>query len=347
MASARFSNESGITWDQAAKAARGFIEDYGTKYGLYTASQNPIENYTNAILRNTYSESNNEVIFWRNDVKANWASISNDTPVGEGGNGGLCPSQNLVDMYDMADGSSPFTQYDETGAPIYNGINCPTIRIESNYDDNAPYKNRDPRLAASILYHGVKWGNGTINVIKGQRDNPSGNANATPTGYYVRKYIPESILSVNHSGSSYRNWIIFRYAEIILNYAEALNEDGGSREDVLNILQPLRDRAGLTAKLVNRTDLQTQDEIRNFIRKERTVELAFEDHRAWDVRRWNVAEKALARPIYGIDVTLNGDKTIYSRKIAQERVFAPKMYLYPIPEGEIWKTNIENNPGWE
>ena len=347
MASARFSNESGITWDQAAKAARGFIEDYGTKYGLYTASQNPIENYTNAILRNTYSESNNEVIFWRNDVKANWASISNDTPVGEGGNGGLCPSQNLVDMYDMADGSSPFTQYDETGAPIYNGINCPTIRIESNYDDNTPYKNRDPRLAASILYHGVKWGNGTINVIKGQRDNPSGNANATPTGYYVRKYIPESILSVNHSGSSYRNWIIFRYAEIILNYAEALNEDGGSREDVLNILQPLRDRAGLTAKLVNRTDLQTQDEIRNFIRKERTVELAFEDHRAWDVRRWNVAEKALARPIYGIDVTLNGDKTIYSRKIAQERVFAPKMYLYPIPEGEIWKTNIENNPGWE
>ena len=347
MASARFSNESGITWDQAAKAARGFIEDYGTKYGLYTASQNPIENYTNAILRNTYSESNNEVIFWRNDVKANWASISNDTPVGEGGNGGLCPSQNLVDMYDMADGSSPFTQYDETGAPIYNGINCPTIRIESNYDDNAPYKNRDPRLAASILYHGVKWGNGTINVIKGQRDNPSGNANATPTGYYVRKYIPESILSVNHSGSSYRNWIIFRYAEIILNYAEALNEDGGSREDVLNILQPLRDRAGLTAKLVNRTDLQTQDEIRNFIRKERTVELAFEDHRAWDVRRWNVAEKALARPIYDIDVTLNGDKTIYSRKIAQERVFAPKMYLYPIPEGEIWKTNIENNPGWE
>lgn len=202
-------------------------------------------------------------------------------------------------------------------------------------------------MAASILYHGVKWGNGTINVIKGQRDNPSGNANATPTGYYVRKYIPESILSVNHSGSSYRNWIIFRYAEIILNYAEALNEDGGSREDVLNILQPLRDRAGLTAKLVNRTDLQTQDEIRNFIRKERTVELAFEDHRAWDVRRWNVAEKALARPIYGIDVTLNGDKTIYSRKIAQERVFAPKMYLYPIPEGEIWKTNIENNPGWE
>lgn len=347
MASDRFCNESGVSWKQAAKAAKSFIDDFGSVYGLYTSDQTPIENYTNAILRNAYSESNNEVIFWCNDIKVGWSAISNDTPVGEGGNGGLCPSQNLVDMYDMADGSSPFAQYDETGAPIYNDTNCPTIKAESNYDDSTPCENRDPRLTASILYHGVEWGNGTINVIKGQRDNPNGNANATPTGYYVRKYIPESILSVNHSGSSYRNWIILRYAEILLNYAEALNEDGGSREDVLNVLQPIRDRAGLTAKLTERTDLQTQAEIRNFIRKERTVELAFEDHRAWDVRRWNVAEKALARPIYGIDVTQSRGKTTYSRKIAQERVFTPKMYLYPIPEDEIWKTNIENNPGWE
>lgn len=347
MASDRFCNESRVSWNQAAKVAKSFIDDFGSVYGLYTSDQTPIENYTNAILRNTYSESNNEVIFWRNDIKVGWSAISNDTPVGEGGNGGLCPSQNLVDMYDMADGSSPFAQYDETGAPAYNDTDCPTIKTESNYDDNMPCENRDSRLTASILYHGVEWGNGTINVIKGQRDNPNGNANATPTGYYVRKYIPESILSVNHSGSSYRNWIILRYAEILLNYAEALNEDGGSREDVLNVLQPIRDRAGLTAKLTERTDLQTQTEIRNFIRKERTVELAFEDHRAWDVRRWNVAEKALARPIYGIDVTQSGGKTTYSRKIAQERVFTTKMYLYPIPEGEIWKTNIENNPGWE
>lgn len=347
MASDRFRNESGITWNDATQAAKSFIDDYGSMYGLYTSEQTPIENYTNAILRNTHSESNNEVIFWRNDAKVGWSAISNDTPVGEGGNGGLCPSQNLVDMYDMADGSSPFAQYDETGAPIYNEISCPAIATGSNYNDNMPCENRDPRLAASILYHGADWGNGIINVIKGQRDNPNGNANATPTGYYVRKYIPESILSVNHGGSSFRNWIILRYAEILLNYAEALNEAGGSREEVLNVLQPIRDRAGLTSILTERTDLKSQTEIRNFIRKERTVELAFEDHRAWDVRRWNVAEKTLARPIYGVDVTQNGDKTIYTRKIAQERVFTSKMYLYPIPEGEVWKTNIENNPGWE
>ena len=83
--------------------------------------------------------------------------------------------------------------------------------------------------------------------------------------------------------------------------------------------------------------------MRNFIHKERTVELAFEEHRAWDVRRWNVAEKALGRDIIGIEVSANGNIT---RKVAQKRVFSDKMYLYPIPEGEYWKTGIENNPGW-
>ena len=347
MASNRFNEASGITWQQAAEAAKSFIDDYGQYYGLYTSGSNPVERYTNAILRNTYSEDNNEVIFWRNDGRVGWDAIRQDTPVGEGGNGGMCPSQNLIDMYDLSDGSSPFTEYDETGAPVYDGINMPSVKAGSIYNDNQPCENRDTRLNASILYQGVQWGNGIIDVVKGQRDNPNGNANATPTGYYMRKYIPESILSTNHSGTSYRNWIILRYGEILLNYAEALNEGGGSREDVLNAIQPLRDRAGLTSKLIDRTDLNTKEEIRNFLRKERTVELAFEDHRAWDVRRWNVAEKALARPIYGVEVTKEGENTIFTRKVAQERVFTPKMYLYPIPENEVWKTNIENNPGWE
>lgn len=339
LASDRFRSESGITWADAAATAKSFIDDYGTLYSLNIG-------YANALLQNAHEGKNPETIFWRNDVQIYWASIANDTPVGEGGNGGLCPSQNLIDMYDMADGTSPFAAYDETGAPVYNNL-TPTVRPESGYNDQAPCENRDPRLAASILYQGVPWGNGVINVIRGMRDNPVGNANATPTGYYVRKYIPESILNNFHAGSSYRNWTIIRYAEIWLNYAEALNESDASRDDVLNALQPVRDRAGLTARLVDRTDLQTKEERRNFIRKERTVELAFEDHRAWDVRRWNVAEQALGRDIIGVDVTQDAaGNTLYSRKKAQSRVFESKMYLYPIPETEVWKTNIENNPGW-
>lgn len=347
MASDRFRSESGITWQEAADAAKSFMDAYGADYGLYTVDSDFITRYTNAILKNAHTDSNNEIIFWRNDVAVGWDAISNDTPVGEGGNGGMCPSQNLVDMYDMANGLSPFAEYDATGAPKYNGTATPTINMNSGYSDSSPYSDRDPRFNATVLYNGVSWGTGIINVIKGQRDNPVGNANATPTGYYVRKYIPQNILDNNHTGTNYRNWIIMRYAEILLNYAEALNEAQGPGSEVFDVLQQIRDRAGLTAKLSSRSDLQTKDALRNFIRKERTVELAFEDHRAWDVRRWNVAVEALARPVYGMDITRDGSgQFVFTRKVAAERTFSEKMYLYPIPETEVWKTNIENNPGW-
>ena len=343
MASDRFSGESGITWAEAAYAAKSFIDDYSGNYGLFDGSTG-ITNYTNAILRTQYEGQNNEVIFYRNDVTIGWDAIEDDTPVGEGGNGGLCPSQNLVDMYDMEDGSSPFSSYDETGAPVYNGATTPDINEASGYTDATLWSNRDPRMSASVLYQGVEWGNGTINVIKGKRDNPVGNANATPTGYYVRKYIPENILSSVHTGSSYRNWNIIRYAEILLNYAEAINEVNGPSSEVYSVLDEIRHRAGITGNVEDRSDLTSSKEnMRNFIRKERSVELAFEEHRFWDVRRWNVATEALSRDIYGIDVASDG--TIL-RKVAQNRVFDDKMYLYPIPEAEVWKTAIENNPGW-
>ena len=342
MASDRFRSESSVTWADAAATAQSFIDDYGNLYSLDIA-------YGENMLKNAHEAKNPETIFWRNDVQMGWLTIMNDTPVGEGGNGGLCPSQNLIDMYDMADGTSPFKIYDETGAPVYNGLE-PTVAQGSTYNDAAPCANRDPRLAASILYQGVRWGSGQINVIKGQRDNPIGNANATPTGYYVRKYIPEEILVNNHTGVSYRNWTIIRYAEILLNYAEALNEADydANKGTICGLLDQIRHRAGITGNVADRQDLDNQEAMRNFIRKERTVELAFEDHRAWDVRRWNVAEKALGHDIIGMEVTMgNGNEVIFTRKKAQSRVFEAKMYLYPIPETKVWETNIENNPGWK
>ncbi len=108
---------------------------------------------------------------------------------------------------------SPFSSYDETGAPVYNGTATPAINNTSGYKSNDPYSNRDPRLAATVLYNGVNWGNGIINVLKDNGITRKGNANATPTGYYTRKYIPEVILNNNHTGSNYRNWIIIRYAK--------------------------------------------------------------------------------------------------------------------------------------
>jgi hypothetical protein len=343
MASPRYSAESGITWQQAVDEAKYFINTYGANYGLMTNGATPKAVLTNVWLLNAYEEANNEVIFYRNDGTIGWSGIYQDVPVGEGGNGGMCPSQNLIDMYDMADGSAPFTSYDATGAPVYNGV-TPTINAASGYSDANMWANRDPRLQATVLTHGTSWNGAAINVIKGQRDNPVGNANATPTGYYLRKYIPETILSANHAGNSRRLWTIIRYAEILMNYAEALNEVNGPTQEVCDLLDQVRHRAGITGNVADRSDLKTKDAMRNFIHKERTVEFAFEEHRAWDVRRWNVATEALGRNIIGIDVAANGTIT---RKVAQSRVFEDKMYLYPIPEAEEWKTGIENNPGWD
>ena len=349
MASPRYASESGISWQEAADAAKSFMNDYGNFFGLFALENiSPAENYGNAVLYTTYNDNNNETIFFRNDGTIGWGGISIDTPVGEGGSGGNCPSQNLVDMYDMIDGSSPFAQYDATGAPVYsNGAAAPAINAASGYDDAKMWENRDPRLQATVLYQGTPWGtmreDSKIDVRPGMADNPTGNANSTPTGYYMRKYIPATILSSNHGGTARRLWTIMRYAEILLNYAEAVNEVNGPCQEVYDMLDAVRHRAGITGNVADRTDLASKEAMRNFIHKERTVEFAFEEHRSWDVRRWNVAVEALSRPIYGINVAMDGT---VSRKVAQERVFEQKMYLYPIPEGEVWKTGIENNPGW-
>lgn len=345
LASPRYASESGVTWQDAADAAQAFIDNFGGNYSLYSKSGNTNEqNYYYALIRTPYTGENTETIFYRNDPTIGWSGILNDTPIGEGGNGGNCPSQNLVDMYDMLDGSAPFTGYDVTGAPVYNGVN-PTVNAASGYTDENMWYGRDPRLAATVLYHGSVWNNRTIDVIAGHADNMTGNANATPTGYYMRKYIPETILASNHGGTAHRLWTIIRYAEILMNYAEALNEVDfeGNKALVCSLLDQVRHRAGITGNVADRADLNSQSAMRNFIHKERTIEFAFEEHRPWDVRRWNCAKEALSRPIYGINVASDGTIT---RKVAQQRVFEDRMYLYPIPEGEVWKTNIENNAGW-
>ena len=352
MASPRFAPESGVTWEQAKNAAESFINSYGKLYKLETRTNGGVSAYNNAWLLTTYTDQNPEVIFFRNDPVIGWSGISTDTPVGEGGQGGLCPSQNLVDMYDMADGSAPFTQYDATGAPVY--VNdAPTINAASGYTDQSMWQNRDPRLASTILYQGVEWGQATstktniIDVVYGHRDNPIGNQNATPTGYYVRKYIPETILSSNHGGTAKRLWKIFTYSEILLSYAEALNEVNyaANKGKICDLLDQIRHRAGITGNVADRTDLNSQEAMRNFIHKERTIELAFEEHRWWDVRRWNVAGEALGRDIYGVNVAADGTIT---RKVAQTRKWQDRFYLYPIPEAEVWKIGQDfQNDGWK
>jgi hypothetical protein len=345
LASPRYSSESGVTWEQAAEAAKAFLDKYGSDYSLETRTTGGVSAYSNAWMLNTYNDNNPEVIWFRNDTPVGWSAISHDSPVGEGGYGGCCPSQNLVDMYDMADGSAPFSGYDATGAPVYTDGE-PTVNSASGYSDQTMWENRDPRLASTVLYNGMTWNSRTINVVYGQADNPVGNSNSTKTGYYLKKYIPETILNNNHAGTARRLWKIFGYNEILLNYAEALNEVdfAGNYEEICSLLDQIRHRAGITGNVADRIDLDNQEAMRNFIHKERTIELCFEEHRWWDVRRWNVAGDALGRDIYGIDVASDGTIT---RKVAQSRVWQDRFYLYPIPESEVWKIGEDfQNEGW-
>jgi hypothetical protein len=340
-------------WQDAMNIANQFIATFGHKgngtYGLYSVNGGSLKanDYENAINLPVF-QGNNEVIFWRNNGQGDWWQF--ETPVSFGGYGGLCPSQNLADMYDMANGQSPFAEYDETGAPVYsdatNGI-PDGINPASNYADTTPYIGRDPRFEKTILYNGSTWWNQSIDTYDGGKDKPAGNTDATPTSYYNRKYHNQGLTHYRNGGSAYRNWIIIRYAEVLLNYAEARNEylDAPDAE-VYNALQMLRDRVGIAGNLQADRPM-TKEQMRNFIRKERAVELSFEEQRWWDLRRWKVAEKALNRPIYGMRINKASDgKFTYTRFKVQDRLFVPKMYLYPIPENEIWKTGMTNNPGW-
>jgi hypothetical protein len=347
MASPQYNTTSDAAkWQVAMDAAKNFITSYGTTFSLVqSVSSDKSLGYQYAINNPQHGGKNPEVILWRNDGPGDW--WLSESPVSFGGWGGLCPSQNLVDMYDMADGTSPFAEYDETGSPVYDANGIPTVNAVSTYTEQNPYANRDPRFNRTVLFNGSMWWGQSIDTYNGGKDKPAGNGDATPTGYYNRKYHDDSQTNYLNGGTMYRNWIFIRYAEILLNYAEARNEVLAAPDaEVYNNLDLVRQRSGISKKLAVTHPDMTKEKMRNFIRKERAVELCFEEQRWWDVRRWKVAEIALSRPIYGMNIEKSGATFTYTRIKAQDRFFVPKMYLYPIPEVELWKTNMKNNPGW-
>ena len=136
-------------------------------------------------------------------------------------------------------------------------------------------------------------------------------------------------------------WILIRLAEIYLNYAEALNECQPGHPDIKTYVDKVRQRTG-----VNMPPLPeglSQSEMRDRIRHERRIELAFEDHRFWDLRRWNLGTTILNSPLKGVRITKNSDNTFGYQVIGRNRVFEPKMYFYPIQNdlniGQGWVQN--------
>ncbi|MVT12255.1 RagB/SusD family nutrient uptake outer membrane protein [Chitinophaga tropicalis] len=309
------------TWADAAAAAKA-VMDMG-KYSLvsdYTSLFiNP--NQTEAIFERLYVTGTRHVCL----------EIANG-PNGYDAWAGNTPLQNMVDAYEM-----------NNGKPITD----PT----SGYDAANPYVGRDKRFYATILYNGARYRGDTIKVYtpggKDGGDGPS-NWNATKTGYYLRKFMNDAFPIISPwDVAGLQPWIYMRYAEVLLNYAEAQNEAVGPDASVYAAINQIRQRSS-----VNQPALVaglTQAEMRDAIRRERQVELAFEEHRFYDVRRWKIATQTENQPAYGMDVKIVNGVTTYTRKIAlKDRKFEEKNYWLPIPRSEILASNnqLEQTTGY-
>lgn len=310
------------TWVQAAAAAKAVIDL--NRYGIHTGG------YGDLFIR----PESNEIIFERLYTKnaSHFPLEIASSPNGYGAWGGNTPLQNLVDDYETTSGKS---------------ITDPT----SGFDPLNPYANRDPRLAASILYNGATHrGRAVETFIPGGRDSKDGNENwnTSKTGYYTKKFQNDAYPIDNPwDVAGFQPWIYMRYAEVLLNYAEAQNEAIGPDASVYGAVNQVRQRQG-----VNMPALPaglSQADMRTRIRNERRVELAFEEHRFYDVRRWKIANVTENVPAYGIDVTKTGNTFTYVRKVALTgRSFANKNYWLPIPRAEIQASNnkLTQNEGY-
>lgn len=311
------------TWQDAADAAKAVMDM--NKYSLHA-------DYGSLFL----NESSKEIIFERLFATGSrhvCLEIANG-PNGYSGWAGNVPLQNLIDDYEMLEDEQTAVPYDSTN-PEY---------------ASHPYENRDPRFYATILYNGAQYRDRQVETfLPGGRDTKDGidNWNTSFSGYYLRKFIDESLPIVNPwDVAGTQPWIYIRYAEILLNYAEARNEATGPDAEVYSAINQIRARAGMPPL----PDNLDKDAMRERIWHERRVELAFEEHRFYDVRRWMIAMETENEPAYGISIFKVNDTTFtYNRIIALEgRRFEKQHYWLPIPLDEIQSSGglLEQNPDY-
>jgi hypothetical protein len=323
-------------WEAAAAAANEFLTNPGFSYGFDGTYYNS-NNMANGVFNNRASA---ELIFERRQGNSSSFERSNAPTGFEGANGNAtCPSQNLVDAYQTIDGFDVILENGVWSAPG-----------SSVFDPANPYDNRDPRLLQSIIVNGKSWKGTAVETYTGGA-NGLPNAEATPTGYYLKKYVREDIvIEGNNTNTKEHVWVIFRLAEIYLSLAEAMNEaygpttaPAGFAMDATTALNMIRTRTAVGLPAVSGL---SQAELRTAIIRERQVELAFEDHRFWDVRRWKVCDENNV-DVYGIQITQDNGSLNYEKVLVDDRVWDDKMYLYPIPYNEN-KINpkLGQNTGW-
>lgn len=337
-------------WQEAADYTKACIDSLeAAGYGLYYSSTNdPVQNY-----RNLFTELHNkEIIFARN--MGAFAQIEQVAgPNGMGGWSGLCPTQEIIDAYEMEDGSTPILGYEADGKPIINPDSEYTETGFTKADHPKKYylknvynmyANREPRFYASITFNNAFWRSRRVNFSKGGADGSKGGPDWTTTGYLMRKFLDESGVDLISGKYTNKAWIYFRLGELYLNYAEALNEAQGPVDDVYKYMNAIRERAGLPGL----QEGLSYEEMQEKIRHERRIELAFETHRYFDCHRWKIAHVTDNRPVHGMNINGSGN-SFYARRKVEDRVFeTPKHYLWPIHQDEINKapTLHIQNPGW-
>ncbi|MBR4298282.1 MAG: RagB/SusD family nutrient uptake outer membrane protein [Bacteroidales bacterium] len=299
-------------WEKAAAAANELIQHDSLNYSLdqsyasYFVGQNPLTS-PETIYAVRRSQSNN--------------MEKNNYPIAtQGGKSGATPTHNLVAAYEY------------TGTP----------------DPSNPYANRDPRLAASVVTNGSTWNGRTIDQSGGGSDDMAA-ANASRTGYYLKKFLTDN-LNLQQGQVAQHNWVAYRWAEVLLNYAEAMNEaygpdavPAGFAMSARQALQQVRDRASTKLPRVIASD---KDSFRDAVKHERRVELAFEDHRYWDLLRWKDAMDVLNKPVLGVAVTKTSTGWSYEVQEVATRTFYERNYYLPFLRSEIENSGntLEQNP---
>lgn len=305
----------------AAKAAKTMI-DSNTDSGTF------------ALLDEAFSGESRGVIFGIR-LGADNAFERANFPAGyEGGHSGVCPSLNLAEAFDMADGT-PFD-------PV------------ANADALLDGAQRDPRFAKTLLYNGAMFKNQTVETFYGGR-NGLPLDEASPTSFYLRKFLKEDTsLSAGSITSFQHLWPVIRLAEVYLNYAEALFEASGNPtfkgtlDGTSYTMSPV-EAVNKVRKIYSLPDLPNGIDATTFrarLHNERRVELAFEGHRFWDIRRWK--EGDMTTDIFGLKIARNADESLTCTKYTvQTRIWDDKMYFYPISEAERHKNvNLNQNTGW-
>lgn len=337
-------------WQKAADAAKTFITRFPNFSLFRKTGATPFETAFLSCRDVMLTDWNSEIIFAKGNASIDLIQYDM-SPNHNNGNGGdkggsfRAASQQMVEAYFMANGlatTDPASGYSRTGFSSFRAPDDNASRSVSNM-----YVNREPRFYVGITYTNRKWINPNSTIVTDFTWNGNagragiGNDDYSSTGYTQRKN-----LSTSGWQERARTFAMIRLAEIYLDYVEALYEVNPTDPDVLIYLNRIRERAGIPQYGSAEGMIPVPADMREAIRQERRVELAFENHRYFDTRRWKIAETT-DRNLEGLDITKNADNGFYNVIQVESRVFDKKHYLWPIPNGEIQKVPLlVQNTGW-